>query len=677
MSLVSLRPLIASGPALPAALPAPSPAAPPVTQPAPHDRDTTLAMELLRDGGLPPHALITALSRQTPHSGRLIDLILSRSPNAETALYTALARLNDLTLADLGTPVPDSRLIDRIGAEFCLSHSLIPWQRTGGVTVIAVAYPSDIPPLRTQLAASFGPITFALAPPARITAALLATRGHKMAEGAETRVSLSESCRAFRRPSTRALPLAVAFALVCILAARPMLALVTLWAILTLIFSMGLKLAATLAALRPQTPEPDSPAIVARLPVVSIMVALYRESSIAARLIQRLGRLDYPADLLDIVLIVEASDHPTRSALARADLPATMRVVTVPQGRVKTKPRALNFGLSQCRGSIVGVYDAEDAPQPDQIRKVVDRFHQRGQDVACLQGVLDFYNPHRNWLSRCFTVEYASWFRVILPGLQRLGLPLPLGGTTLFFRRDVLERLGGWDAHNVTEDADLGIRLARHGYRTEILATTTYEEANCRAVPWVKQRSRWLKGYMMTYLTHMRRPRLLWQQLGPRGFLGFQILFLGSLSQAVLLPVLWSFWALALGLGHPLQPYLTPALITAVTGLFVAAEAVNIATGMIGLRRSGQRLSLWWVPTLTLYFPLQALAAYKALWEMLRRPFYWDKTSHGAFSEAVVQDPDLARSRKARIQATISAPSVLSAAAIRPRPRAVASRTPG
>ncbi|MEO6301379.1 MAG: glycosyltransferase family 2 protein, partial [Paracoccaceae bacterium] len=289
------------------------------------------------------------------------------------------------------------------------------------------------------------------------------------------------------------------------------------------------------------------------------------------------------------------------------------------------------FGLTQCRGTIVGVYDAEDAPEPDQIRKVVDHFHQRGPEVACLQGVLDYYNPRTNWLARCFTIEYAGWFRVILPGLQRLGMPIPLGGTTLFFRRTVLEKLGGWDAHNVTEDADLGMRLARHGYRTEVIPTTTYEEANCRTVPWVKQRSRWIKGYLMTYMTHMRTPFALWNQLGPRGFVAFQALFLGSLSQAILMPLLWSFWALALGFAHPLQPLMFPALITAMTTLFIASEVLNITIGMIGLRRSGQNICLLWVPTLTLYFPLQAIAAYKALWEMLKRPFYWDKTSHGAF----------------------------------------------
>ncbi len=329
-------------------------------------------------------------------------------------------------------------------------------------------------------------------------------------------------------------------------------------ALLALVLSTGLKVAAAFAALRAAPPEPAAPAMV-RLPSVSIIVALYRESDIAPRLVRRLSRLDYPRELLDVVLAVETEDTMTRAALVNADLPPWMRVVVVPAGRVKTKPRALNLALDHCRGAIIGIYDAEDAPEPDQIRKVVDRFHRRGPDVACLQGVLDYYNPRTNWLSRCFTIEYATWFRLVLPGIQRLGLAVPLGGTTLFFRRSVLEELGGWDAHNVTEDADLGIRLYRHGYRTELLETVTGEEANCRVIPWIKQRSRWIKGYMMTWAVHMRSPRLLWRQIGAWRFLGFQIMFLGTSLQVLLAPLFWSFWSVALGLGHPLSAVLAPS----------------------------------------------------------------------------------------------------------------------
>jgi cellulose synthase/poly-beta-1,6-N-acetylglucosamine synthase-like glycosyltransferase len=405
------------------------------------------------------------------------------------------------------------------------------------------------------------------------------------------------------------------------------------WALLTMVAATALKVAAMAVALRRAPPEGPAP-IIARLPVVSVMVALYREASIAPRLVRRLERLDYPRDLLDVVLVVEEEDRITRDALARAGLPPWMRVAVVPNGPVKTKPRALNFALDLCRGSIVGIYDAEDAPAPDQIRKVVARFHARDAKVACLQGVLDFYNPRSNWLARCFTMEYASWFRVILPGLARLGLPVPLGGTTLFFRRTALERLGAWDAHNVTEDADLGMRLARHGMRTELLDTVTEEEANCRALPWVKQRSRWIKGYMMTWLVHMRDPVLLWRQLGPWQFLGFQVLFLATLTQFLLAPLLWSFWLAVLGFPHPVADALPSALVQAIFWLFVLTQAVNLAAGWMGLRATAHGMSPLWLVTLHAYFPLATLAGYKAGWELVRKPFYWDKTSHGHFDAA-------------------------------------------
>ncbi|HEX9857877.1 MAG TPA: glycosyltransferase, partial [Paracoccaceae bacterium] len=479
---------------------------------------------------------------------------------------------------------------------------------------------------------TFGPVIMALVPVRGIEAAILAARGAALDHAAQTRVAASESCRNW---NLRGLPLwggLVLVALVATLGLAP-LALAfafTIWAVGTLFLATVLKIAAALAALRRAPPEAPAP-IIARLPVVSVMVPLYRESDIAPRLIRRLGKLDYPQELLDILLVVEEDDTVTRAALLAADLPPWMRVVVVPDGRLKTKPRALNYALDACRGVIIGIYDAEDAPDPDQIRRVVDRFHRRGPDVACLQGVLDFYNPQTNWLSRCFTMEYATWFRIILPGLERLGFAIPLGGTTLFFRRAALEELGGWDAHNVTEDADLGMRLARHGYRTELIDTTTREEANCRTLPWIRQRSRWLKGYMMTYAVHMRDPALLWRQLGAWKFFGFQVFFLTTLSQFLLAPVLWTFWLVPLGLPHPVSDALPPVLQLGLTGIFLFTEAVLLVVTFVALRLTPNRINPIWAPTLHFYFPLGALASYKAAWELITRPFYWDKTSHGHF----------------------------------------------
>jgi cellulose synthase/poly-beta-1,6-N-acetylglucosamine synthase-like glycosyltransferase len=468
----------------------------------------------------------------------------------------------------------------------------------------------------------------------RLTKALQICSGAFLTEQAERRVPVHESCRNWR-------PLRMTMAVLTFLglltlgfAFVPALTfgLLCAWATLTLVLTTALKTAAGILHLR-KNPEPETaPLVIARKPIVSIMVPLFKEKEIAEHLLKRLQNIDYPRELLDILLVLEEDDLTTLETIEKTELPQWMRAIRVPAGTLKTKPRALNYALDFCRGSIIGVYDAEGAPARDQINIVINRFAARGPEVACLQGILDFYNADSNWLSRCFTVEYATWFRVMLPGLEKLGLAIPLGGTTLFFRRDVLEKLGGWDAHNVTEDADLDIRLARHGYRTELIPTVTGEEANGRAWPWIKQRSRWLKGYAITYGVHMSRPLALWRDLGAWRFFGVQLLFAGTLSQFILAPVLWSFWLLPLGLPHPLSGVLPTSMFWTLGALFFVSELLGIAVSMLAVHSASHMHLLKWVPTLHLYFPLAAIASYKGIWELMTRPFYWDKTAHGVFT---------------------------------------------
>lgn len=579
--------------------------------------------------------LVALARRKIPGDHRLAALARASGKTYAEALarQTGLASIDPAR--DTGAAQVDPRLIDRIGARLCLSEGILPLRDAGGTVVVAVAHPRALLRNADMLVDRLGRVLPVIAPADSISARLIAGFGPRLARESEASVTPDESCRGWggRQRLARAALLAVVAATVLLTAPIAVMAVALAWALIWSVAGLALRMLAALTTLRRADPEPPPPAI-AHLPVVSVIVALYRESSIAPRLVRRLGRLDYPRDRLDVILAVEEDDQATRTALIRAHLPPWMRVVSVPPGQPRTKPRALNFALMQCKGSIIGVYDAEDAPDPDQIHRVVTRFHARDARVACLQGVLDYYNPTTNWMSRCFTIEYATLFRLILPGIARLGLPVPLGGTTLFFRREALEDLGAWDAHNVTEDADLGVRLTRHGYRTELIDTVTHEEACCRPLPWIKQRSRWIKGYMITWLTHMRSPRLLYRQLGMRGFVGFQILFLGAVSQVLLAPVLWSFWLLLLGLPHPLSSLLPPLATGLIIAFFILAELVNISLGAIALRRTGHRVSLLWVPSMHLYHPFATLAAWKALWEMGTRPFWWDKTSHGLFDKA-------------------------------------------
>lgn len=593
---------------------------------------TALGISLLRDGIVGSDDLLHALSHKGKEAGRLPDVLRSRGLVDEGDLIDISARNWGLERINLQSTLPDPRLIDLLGAGDCLRRGIVPWRRVGDCTIVALSRPEEFAHHRALLEDRLGQISLAIAPATEIEAAIHARRGAALARAAENRVCASESCRDWPQLHTSPRMILALAAAIAFVAAAPLASGLAVlgFAALSLVLLLALKISAAVASLR-LAPPVSPPATDAPLPVITIIVALYGEGNIATRLVRRLARLDYPEEYLDVILAVEQDDHLTRAALARAELPPWMRVIVVPEGQVKTKPRALNHAIEYARGTIIGVYDAEDAPEADQLRKVVAHFANAGPEVACLQGVLDYYNPCTNWLSRCFTIEYATWFRLILPGIARLGLVVPLGGTTLFFRRDVLEALGGWDAHNVTEDADLGIRLARHGYRTEIVATVTLEEANCRALPWVKQRSRWIKGYMMTWLVHMRDPALLWRQLGPRAFVGFQLMFLGTIAQFLLAPLLWSFMVIPFGIPHPLLTMLPTGAVLAVAAIFLLSEAVNLTLGIIALGRTRHGLSRLWVPTMGLYFPLASLASYKALVELATRPFYWDKTTHGHY----------------------------------------------
>ncbi|MCZ0812816.1 MAG: glycosyltransferase [Pseudomonadota bacterium] len=488
------------------------------------------------------------------------------------------------------------------------------------------------------------PITSTAAPPGRM---LIAPRKQVQSEiarrlrtaltqTAQARVPEVESCRTWSGRLGLRLGLTLGLlGLVCALTfAFPLMVftIFAFWAALTLVITISLKLAAFIARISQEDkpPQPNSgPVAGAPLPRVSIMVPLFRETEIAHALIARLQRLTYPKCLLDVILVLEEEDDLTRQTLAQIDLPPWMRAVVVPDGQPRTKPRAMNYALDFCEGDIIGIFDAEDAPAPDQITAVARRFQQAPPDVVCLQGILDYYNPRQNWLARCFTIEYAAWFRMIMPGMARLGFAIPLGGTTLYFRRDILEKLGGWDAHNVTEDADLGFRLARHGYRTEMIATVTGEEANCHLWPWIKQRSRWLKGYMTTYLVHMRHPRRLYRQLGAWKFWGFQAHFVSALSQVLLAPVLWSFWLVLFALPHPMDWMIARDTLVILCSLFLIVEILGMVIYAAAVSGRDHRHLMWWVPTMHFYAPLAAIAAYKALYELVLKPFFWDKTVHG------------------------------------------------
>jgi cellulose synthase/poly-beta-1,6-N-acetylglucosamine synthase-like glycosyltransferase len=309
-------------------------------------------------------------------------------------------------------------------------------------------------------------------------------------------------------------------------------------------------------------------------------------------------------------------------------LPPFIEVIVAPPGLPRTKPRALNVALPLLRGQFTVVYDAEDVPDPGQLRLAAARFAALPPDVACLQGRLGIYNAAENWLTRLFAIEYASLFDVVNPGLLALGFPIPLGGTSNHLRTAVLDALCGWDAWNVTEDADLGIRLGRMGYRVADLPSLTLEEAPVALGGWMRQRSRWMKGFIQTCITHSREPVKALRQLGLGPFCGAVTMTLGAVLSALGYPI---FTVLALvGLGGR-NDGSGPLFLLGDGGLVVFAlgMAGMIVPAAVALKRRRLWSLLAWVPLLPVYYALVSIAARRAVWELVRDPFRWNKTDHG------------------------------------------------
>ncbi len=369
----------------------------------------------------------------------------------------------------------------------------------------------------------------------------------------------------------------------------------------------------------------------AALPVYTVIVALYRERNVAEHLVEALRALDYPAAKLDIKLVLEEDDRETAAALAGVDLPPFIEVLVAPPGLPRTKPRALNVALPLARGRYTVIYDAEDVPDPAQLRRAVAAFAQAAPDVACLQARLTIHNADQTWLTRLFALEYASLFDVVNPGLASSGLPIPLGGTSNHFRTAVLRRIGGWDAWNVTEDADLGIRLARFGYSTADLPSSTREEAPLRLGMWLHQRTRWMKGFLQTCITHSRDPRAVWQQLGPGRLAGAFALTFGAVASVMVYPVFTLAFLVGLAGGHLFPHDDIPRFVASYTScyVFLTGAVAMIVPALIAVKRRRLWHLLPYVFLLPLYYGLVSVAAWRGLWELWRHPHRWNKTEHG------------------------------------------------
>lgn len=411
------------------------------------------------------------------------------------------------------------------------------------------------------------------------------------------------------------------------------------------------------------------------LPIYTILLPMYKEANIAEQLIDRIRAIDYPLERLDVKILLEQDDTATIEAMRSLNLPEQFEILVMDPCLPKTKPRACNYGLEKARGEFCVIYDAEDRPEPDQLKKAVGMFRGEGrEDVACVQAKLNYHNSRQNLLTRLFTIEYTTHFDLILPGMQLFNFPLPLGGTSNHFRTEILKQIGGWDSFNVTEDCDLGIRIYENRYRTLLLDSTTWEEANSRLGNWIRQRSRWIKGFFQTHLVHYRSwfstiGRLgLWGSFG--GFLAigggslmilcniiFMLLLLGYcalllagslqgvpvMDQIVVstdnmflhTEVFWKAWPLVyFGADESMLYSILSMIFASVSFLLFCANFVFLAIGMLGCFKRKYWHLILYTPLMFIYWQFMSIAAWKGFLQLFYKPFYWEKTKHGLQSDS-------------------------------------------
>jgi len=574
------------------------------------------------------------------------DAILSRNWAEPAVYYQAVAFHYQLPFVDLIRDAPDPALLVAEEADTYARKLTMPWRNNGGRLVIATANPG--PEVILFARERWGSdIEFVVASKFDIVWAVQTAFADSLSHRAVYQLAERNpelSAQQVFTPAQVIFVYVLLTALMLGLALSPIATLIALNVVMSLFYLGNFLFKGILVSIggARSADRDESVAIAARmlrdeeLPVFTVLVPMFREAKMLPVLARSLRALDYPLGKLDIKLVLEANDHETIDVASKLGLEGVFEIIRVPPSLPQTKPKACNFALQFARGEFLVVYDAEDRPEPDQLRKVVATFRQSSPDTACLQCRLSYFNAGENWLTRMFTLDYALWFDQMLPGLERLNVPIPLGGTSNHFKIDVLRELHAWDPFNVTEDADLGVRLTQKGYRVGVVDSTTFEEASCHSGNWIRQRSRWMKGYMQTFLVHTRRPLHLMRTIGPLGFLGFVFFIGGTVLAGLLNPVFWLLyvvWLIAATNGF--DPIFPQLLLFLCLFNLLAGNGAFIFLHMLAPIRRGWLQLIPYSLTALGYWVMISIAAYKGLWQLLRNPFYWEKTQHGVSKHVV------------------------------------------
>jgi cellulose synthase/poly-beta-1,6-N-acetylglucosamine synthase-like glycosyltransferase len=620
---------------------------------------------LLDAGAVTEQALAQALAEQQKNGGRLGEILVMHNLVDPASMTTALAGRAGITAVEPGAqPLP---LLPR-----AMAHEL------RAVAIEMVTQEERVRPLR-----EVSPVTVAFVDPSEeIVSAVRAELGRSIrvqvtddetldallasVYAQDDAADVVESLRremphlsAYRTGLSRpqvtivaGLPLAI-FAGVVLdawAAAVGVAAVATLAYVLYTIYRLvcawrGWRLGSTVNPTPEQLAEMDG----RELPTYTVLLPVFREKATTIRaLLRSLSELDYPKQKLNGLLLLEQDDSETIASLAEVEAatpgirPRWLRTLTIPPGEPRTKPKAMIYGLLYSTGELLTIFDAEDKPEPDQLKKAAWAFQRSSAEVACIQAKLSYYNSRQNLLTRWFTLEYAAWFDLFLPGLHSMSAPIPLGGTSNHFRLQILREVLSWDPYNVTEDADLGLRFSRAGYRTQMLESTTFEEANSKFGNWLRQRSRWIKGYIQTFLVHTRNPLQLYRELGLVNSAHFLFTVGGLIYTVLVSPIFWLllvWWLL-------FQPAWIPALFPGpVYYLAMASLAFGnfffVLLALIGAVGRGHDDLSPYTLVFPVYWLMMSCAGYLAVYELIRRPHHWQKTEHGLHTGADEPEPRL------------------------------------
>ncbi|MBI4134887.1 MAG: glycosyltransferase [Candidatus Sungbacteria bacterium] len=366
------------------------------------------------------------------------------------------------------------------------------------------------------------------------------------------------------------------------------------------------------------------------LPVYTILIPLYREEKVIRQILDAMTAIDYPAEKLDIIITLEEYDRPTIEAIRTESPPAHFKTLILPDVKPKTKPKALNVAFKNVTGEFLVIYDAEIIPDPDQLKKAVLAFR-RHPEVACLQPRLDHYNTNQNILTKLFNAEFSFYYDLFLPGLWRLGFPIPLSGHSTHVRTDVLKRVGAWDPYNVTEDCDLGMRFYRGGFKTAIINSLSREEATPTLKAWIMQRTRWMKGFIQTSIVHLRHPLRTKNEFGGwKNFFAFLLTVPGTVAVNISNLLYWLMLAAWVAThAKVIQVFFpTPILYVSVTS-FILGNLIFTYLNLIGLYQRGKYQAVKYSALSPLYWIILATATVRAAIQIVTKPHHWEKTTHG------------------------------------------------